>query len=45
VGSKRIPLPKEMTVRQLEQNLKATGEAKESVNFIAPDGALISKGT
>lgn len=44
-ASKRIPLVKGMTVRELEQQLKAVGEAKESASFIAPDGALIAKST
>ena len=43
--AKPIYLEKEMTVRELERGLKSAGEAKESANFIAPDGALISKGT
>jgi hypothetical protein len=34
-----------MTVNQLESELKAAGEAKESASFIAPDGALIAKTT
>jgi len=34
-----------MTVKELETELIAAGEAKESAAFIAPDGALISKTT
>jgi hypothetical protein len=44
-NSKSISLQKEMTVSELERKLKEAGEAKESANFIAPDGALISKAT
>lgn len=43
--SPKIELDKEMTLNDLEQKLKSVGEVKRTVNFIAPDGALIAKGS
>lgn len=38
-----IELEKEMSLNDLERKLKQFGEVKNSVNFIAPDGAQIAK--
>ena len=40
-----IELEKEMTLNDLEKKLKAVGEVKHHVNFVAPDGALVAKGS
>jgi len=44
-NSKPIHLKKELTLRELEMQLKSNGDSKDSTHFIAPDGAFISKGT
>ena len=38
-------LEKDMTLADLEKQLKMKGESKKDVKFYAPDGAFISKGT
>ena len=40
-----IELGKEMTLNDLEKKLKQFGEVKDTVSFIAPDGAFIAKGS
>lgn len=38
-------MKKELTVRDVENELKRNGDIKTEANFIAPDGAFIAKST
>jgi len=43
LDSKHIELKKELHLRDVEKQLLQNQEARSSVSFVAPDGALISK--
>ena len=44
-GGPKLTMLQDMTLKDLERELKQKGEAKKEANFIASDGALIAKST